>query len=88
MITQLSDSKKLLRGLSLLKYKLVQNSWLSEYISVWMKLYAFAEISIATTSAEGTIKNAYKDLYGIASKIIPEWYAKGKDFKNLANPKA
>ncbi|KAL3534373.1 hypothetical protein ACH5RR_002834 [Cinchona calisaya] len=46
------------------------------------------DISIATTVAEGTIKNAYKDLYPHASKIIPEWYAKEKDLKSLANPKA
>ncbi|KAK6151308.1 hypothetical protein DH2020_013943 [Rehmannia glutinosa] len=45
MITQLSDSKKPLR-----------------------------DISIATTVAEGTIKNAYKDLYPHAAKIIPEWF--------------
>lgn len=47
-----------------------------------------ADISIATTVAEGTIKNAYKDLYPHAAKIIPEWYAKDKDLKNLCSPKA
>ncbi|KAK4378011.1 hypothetical protein RND71_004307 [Anisodus tanguticus] len=46
------------------------------------------DISIATTVAEGTIKNAYKDLYPHASKIIPEWYVKDKDLKNLCSPKA
>ncbi|KAK6778942.1 hypothetical protein RDI58_025660 [Solanum bulbocastanum] len=45
MLTQLTDSKKPLR-----------------------------DISIATTVAEGTIKNAYKYLYPHASKIIPQWY--------------
>ncbi|KAL0339686.1 UNVERIFIED_CONTAM: Transcription initiation factor IIB-2 [Sesamum radiatum] len=59
MITQLSDSKKPLR-----------------------------DISIATTVAEGTIKNAYRDLYPHAAKIIPEWYAKERDLKNLCSPKA
>ncbi|KAK4392472.1 Transcription initiation factor IIB-2 [Sesamum angolense] len=59
MITQLSDSKKPLR-----------------------------DISIATTVAEGTIKNAYKDLYPHAAKIIPQWYAKDRDLKNLSSPKA
>ncbi|KAM3205710.1 Transcription initiation factor IIB [Capsicum baccatum] len=47
-----------------------------------------ADISIATTVAEGTIKNAYKDLYPHASKIIPEWYVKDKDLKSLCSPKA
>nr|GMD00184.1 transcription initiation factor IIB-2-like [Ipomoea batatas] len=59
MITQLSDSKKPLR-----------------------------DISLATTVAEGTIKNAYKDLYPHATKILPEWYTKDKDTKNLCSPKA
>ncbi|KAF3636150.1 Transcription initiation factor IIB [Capsicum annuum] len=59
MLTQLTDSKKPLR-----------------------------DISLATTVAEGTIKNAYKDLYPHASKIIPEWYLKDKDLKSLCSPKA
>ncbi|TMW98673.1 hypothetical protein EJD97_003663 [Solanum chilense] len=59
MLTQLTDSKKPLR-----------------------------DISIATTVAEGTIKNAYKDLYPHASKIIPQWYLKDKDIKSLSSPKA
>ncbi|CAN4109136.1 unnamed protein product [Withania somnifera] len=46
------------------------------------------DISVATTVAEGTIKNAYKDLYPHASKIIPEWYVKDKDLKNLCSPKS
>ncbi|KAG9131445.1 hypothetical protein Leryth_015275 [Lithospermum erythrorhizon] len=46
------------------------------------------DISNATTVAEGTIKNTYRDLYPHVTKIIPEWYAKGRDFKNLTNPKA
>ncbi|GAA0170664.1 general transcription factor [Lithospermum erythrorhizon] len=46
------------------------------------------DISNATTVAEGTIKNAYRDLYPHVTKIIPEWYAKGRDFKNLTNPRA
>ncbi|KAL8493960.1 hypothetical protein ACS0TY_024945 [Phlomoides rotata] len=46
------------------------------------------DISTATTVAEGTIKNAYKDLYPHAAKIIPEWYAKERDLKNLSSPKS
>ncbi|KAG6397293.1 hypothetical protein SASPL_143459 [Salvia splendens] len=45
------------------------------------------DISLATTVAEGTIKNAYKDLYPHAAKIIPEWYSKERDLKNLSSPK-
>lgn len=59
MVTQLAESKKPLR-----------------------------DISIATTVAEGTIKNAYRDLYPHAARIIPEWYAKERDLKNLSSPKA
>ncbi|XP_041999498.1 transcription initiation factor IIB-2-like [Salvia splendens] len=59
MITQLSESKKPLR-----------------------------DISLATTVAEGTIKNAYKDLYPHATKIVPEWYSKERDLKNLSSPKS
>ncbi|KAL3841274.1 hypothetical protein ACJIZ3_025865 [Penstemon smallii] len=54
MITQLSESKKPLR-----------------------------DVSIATTVAEGTIRQAYKDIYPFAAKIIPEWYAKERDLNNL-----
>ncbi|KAL8488374.1 hypothetical protein ACS0TY_024595 [Phlomoides rotata] len=46
------------------------------------------DISTATTVAEGTIKNAYKDLYPHAAKIISEWYAKERDLKNLSSPKS
>ncbi|KAF8037217.1 hypothetical protein BT93_B0200 [Corymbia citriodora subsp. variegata] len=41
------------------------------------------DISVATRVAEGTIKNSYKDLYPHLSKIIPSWFAKEEDFKNL-----
>jgi len=44
------------------------------------------DISVATGVAEGTIRNAYKDLYPHVSKIIPTWYAKEEDLKNLCNP--
>lgn len=53
-----------------------------------LKTALLADISIATTVAEGTIKNAYKDLFPHAAKIIPEWYAKERDLKNLSSPKA
>ncbi|CAN1256227.1 Transcription initiation factor IIB-2, partial [Linum perenne] len=44
------------------------------------------DISLATGVAEGTIRNSYKDLYPHVSKIIPVWYAKEEDLKNLSNP--
>ncbi|GAU24229.1 hypothetical protein TSUD_23660 [Trifolium subterraneum] len=44
------------------------------------------DISIATGVAEGTIRNSYKDLYPHVSKIIPTWYAKEEDLKNLSSP--
>lgn len=45
-----------------------------------------ADISIATGVAEGTIRNSYKDLYPHISKIIPSWYAKEEDLRNLCSP--
>jgi transcription initiation factor TFIIB len=45
-----------------------------------------ADISVATGVAEGTIRNSYKDLYPHVSKIIPSWYAKEEDLKNLCSP--
>ncbi|OWM65336.1 transcription initiation factor IIB-2-like [Punica granatum] len=44
------------------------------------------DISIATRVAEGTIKNSYKDLYPHLSRLIPSWYAKEEELKNLSNP--
>lgn len=44
------------------------------------------DISVATGVAEGTIRNSYKDLYPHLSKIIPAWYAKEEDLKNLQSP--
>ncbi|KAG7033507.1 Transcription initiation factor IIB-2, partial [Cucurbita argyrosperma subsp. argyrosperma] len=44
------------------------------------------DISVATGVAEGTIRNSYKDLYPHVSKIIPGWYAKEEDLKNLCSP--
>ncbi|KAG8483574.1 hypothetical protein CXB51_022466 [Gossypium anomalum] len=44
------------------------------------------DISVATGVAEGTIQNSYKDLYPHVSKIIPNWYAKEEDLKNLCSP--
>ncbi|KAG6526308.1 hypothetical protein ZIOFF_016291 [Zingiber officinale] len=44
------------------------------------------DISLATGVAEGTIKNSYKDLYPYASRIIPTFYAKEEDLKNLCSP--
>lgn len=45
-----------------------------------------ADISVATGVAEGTIRNSYKDLYPHVSKILPGWYAKEEDLKNLCSP--
>lgn len=47
-----------------------------------------ADISLASTVAEGTIKNAYRDLYPHATKIIPEWYAKERDLNKLSTPRS
>lgn len=44
------------------------------------------DISLATGVAEGTIRNSYKDLYPYASRLIPSWYAKEEDIKNLCSP--
>ncbi|XVE61110.1 hypothetical protein DITRI_Ditri06bG0013400 [Diplodiscus trichospermus] len=44
------------------------------------------DISVATGVAEGTIRNSYKDLYPHLPKIIPNWYAKEEDLKNLTSP--
>ncbi|RAL51853.1 unnamed protein product [Cuscuta campestris] len=46
------------------------------------------DVSQATMVAEGTIKNAYRDLFPHALRILPEWYVNGKDTKNLTSPKA
>ncbi|EOY32739.1 Cyclin-like family protein [Theobroma cacao] len=44
------------------------------------------DISLATGVAEGTIRNSYKDLHPHASKLVPSWYAKEEDLKNLCSP--
>ncbi|KAJ9131261.1 hypothetical protein P3X46_035226 [Hevea brasiliensis] len=44
------------------------------------------DISLSTGVAEGTIRNSYKDLYPYAARIIPSWYAKEDDLKNLCSP--
>ncbi|TYI33512.1 hypothetical protein ES332_A04G138400v1 [Gossypium tomentosum] len=44
------------------------------------------DISVVTGVAEGTTRNSYKDLYPHVSKIIPNWYAKEEDIKNLCSP--
>ncbi|KAF6164654.1 hypothetical protein GIB67_032882 [Kingdonia uniflora] len=44
------------------------------------------DISNATGVAEGTIRNSYKDLHPYASRIIPSWYAKEEDIRNLCSP--
>ncbi|XP_073151549.1 transcription initiation factor IIB [Henckelia pumila] len=44
------------------------------------------DISLATGVAEGTIRNSYKDLYSYAARIIPSWFAKEEDLRQLCNP--
>ncbi|KAL5719966.1 Transcription initiation factor IIB-2 [Ranunculus cassubicifolius] len=44
------------------------------------------DISMATGVAEGTIRNSYKDLYPYASRLIPTWFSKEEDLKNLSSP--
>ncbi|KAJ9140396.1 hypothetical protein P3X46_031050 [Hevea brasiliensis] len=41
------------------------------------------DISVVTQVAEGTIKNSYKDLYPHLLQIVPSWFAKEEDIKNL-----
>ncbi|KAF9592782.1 hypothetical protein IFM89_017352 [Coptis chinensis] len=41
------------------------------------------DVAIATAVAENTIKKSCKDLYPYASRLIPNWYAKDEDLKNL-----
>lgn len=42
-----------------------------------------ADIGSHTGVAEATIRSTYKDLRPHASKLVPEWYAKGKNFDDL-----
>lgn len=44
------------------------------------------DISLATGVAEGTIRNSYKDLYPHAATLIPSWYTKEEDLRNLCSP--
>ncbi|XP_062172181.1 transcription initiation factor IIB isoform X2 [Alnus glutinosa] len=44
------------------------------------------DVSLATGVAEGTIRNSYKDLYPHIARLIPSWYAKEEDLKNLCSP--
>lgn len=44
------------------------------------------DISRATGVAEGTIRNSYKDLHPHAARLIPDWFAKEEDLKNLCAP--
>eukprot|EP00249_Psilotum_nudum_P014339 c24775_g1_i1 orf=436-1374(+) len=44
------------------------------------------DVSRVTGVAEGTIRNSYKDLYPHAAKLVPEWFAKEEDLKNLCAP--
>ncbi|KAJ6700024.1 TRANSCRIPTION INITIATION FACTOR IIB-RELATED [Salix purpurea] len=91
IITQLSDDKKLLRGLMIVSYSFYQvetNGSVSEDKRATNSSGGGldADISLATGVAEGTIRNSYKDLYPHVSKIIPAWYANKEDLKNLCSP--
>jgi transcription initiation factor TFIIB len=44
------------------------------------------DISGVAGVAEVTIRNSYKDLYPHAAKLIPDWFAKDVDLKNLCTP--
>ncbi|GMY16246.1 transcription initiation factor IIB-like [Fagus crenata] len=44
------------------------------------------DISLSTGVAEGTIRNSYKDLHPYAARLIPSWYAKEEDLRNLCSP--
>ncbi|KAL8171593.1 hypothetical protein V2J09_023397 [Rumex salicifolius] len=48
---------------------------------------ALRDISVATGVADGTIKNAYKDLYPHVSTIIPGWFANMEDLRTLSRPR-
>eukprot|EP00246_Nothoceros_aenigmaticus_P015228 TRINITY_DN6232_c0_g1_i2.p1 TRINITY_DN6232_c0_g1~~TRINITY_DN6232_c0_g1_i2.p1 ORF type:complete len:323 (-),score=36.20 TRINITY_DN6232_c0_g1_i2:337-1203(-) len=47
---------------------------------------ALREISRVAGVAEGTIRNSYKDLYPHAARLIPEWFLRDTDIKNLPAP--
>ncbi|KAJ3690729.1 hypothetical protein LUZ61_019893 [Rhynchospora tenuis] len=44
------------------------------------------DISVATGVAEGTIRNSYKDLHPYATRLIPPFYVKEEDIRNLPTP--
>ncbi|KAI3471614.1 hypothetical protein Pfo_028264 [Paulownia fortunei] len=75
MINQLSGSKKSLRD---------------AFFTLYLKGIGIhnVEIADATTVAEGTIKNAFRDLQPYAQGILPESYVKGRDLKNIGCLKA
>lgn len=47
---------------------------------------ALKDISRVAGVAEVTIRNSYKDLYPHAAKLIPDWFLKEVDLKNLPAP--
>ncbi|PON81060.1 TFIIB transcription factor [Trema orientale] len=46
------------------------------------------DISVATGVAEETIIDSYRRLYPFVSRIIPKWYSKEEDLKNLRCPRS
>lgn len=81
IITQLSDDKKPLRGQFSCTFRFAKQEFTSFNCEI-----DNADVSVATGVAEGTIRNSYKDLYPHLPKIIPTWYAKEEDLKNLQSP--
>ncbi|KAL6181549.1 hypothetical protein ACLB2K_048204 [Fragaria x ananassa] len=44
---------------------------------------AIRDVALVTRVAEATIRNSYKDVYPHLSEVIPTWFAKEKDLKQL-----
>ncbi|KAL6183173.1 hypothetical protein ACLB2K_044584 [Fragaria x ananassa] len=44
---------------------------------------AVRDVALVTRVAEATIRNSYKDVYPHLSELIPTWFAKEKDLKQL-----
>jgi len=65
---------------------IIRISWCGIMTCLYLTYCVSADISVATGVAEGTIRNSYKDLHPYVFKIIPNWYAKEEDLKNLCSP--
>lgn len=67
----------------LLKVRKLWDLFIHPLAKAYTKFHFIADISLATRVAEGTIKNSYKDLYPHLPRLIPNWFAKEEDVKNL-----